>query len=422
MATRATRSPRTRTRIPFAYSPEKEKLLVPLIDKFNGEGPQGRRQRGRIVGQSSRPARRSRRSPAAGSEPRPGRRPRRSGAGCSTSTRPALRADARTPRSSGRRWSSRCGSRSPGAGLAEEADRLRRDPPARANPAAARALGHARVRRLQARAHESRTFRPPASSAVVAEYYAATGKKEGLTEADVTALRGPPRPCAGSSARSCTTATPRCSSPTSCAEHGPGYASAVAMEEVTLLDFNRRRGSQPKLVAIYPTEGTFYSDNPFIVLDAPWVRRHGAPRGAGVPEFLADEVTPELAPKSGFRPADLEAKPVAPIDARATASTPAADPRPRPARAARAGPHPDGTWREDRKPANVLLVVDTSGSMATEPPGEGEAGAATSSSARCRRATASGLTTFSDRIQPVVTVRGPFSANAGAAALDGQRT
>ena len=52
---------------------------------------------------------------------------------------------------------------------------------------------------------------------------------------------------------------------------GPGYASAAAMEEVTLLDFNADRGTQPRLVAIYPEEGTFYSDNPFIVLDADWV-------------------------------------------------------------------------------------------------------------------------------------------------------
>jgi Ca-activated chloride channel family protein len=39
---------------------------------------------------------------------------------------------------------------------------------------------------------------------------------------------------------------------------GPGYVSAVAMEEVSLLEYNRTRasGAQP-LVAIYPSEGTF---------------------------------------------------------------------------------------------------------------------------------------------------------------------
>ena len=45
-------------------------------------------------------------------------------------------------------------------------------------------------------------------------------------------------------------------------KHQLGYASAVAMEEATLLDFNRKAGSGEKLVAIYPRDGTFFSDNP----------------------------------------------------------------------------------------------------------------------------------------------------------------
>ena len=44
---------------------------------------------------------------------------------------------------------------------------------------------------------------------------------------------------------------------------GPGYVSAVAMEEVTLLDYNRTRPKRSlPLVAIYPAEGTFDFDNP----------------------------------------------------------------------------------------------------------------------------------------------------------------
>ena len=67
------------------------------------------------------------------------------------------------------------------------------------------------------------------------------------------------------------------------------------MEEVTLLDFNRNRGWQPKLVALYPPEGTFYSDNPFIVLDAPWVSAGAAGGRASFQEFLAEEITPQRA-------------------------------------------------------------------------------------------------------------------------------
>jgi Ca-activated chloride channel homolog len=160
--------------------------------------------------------------------------------------------------------------------------------------------------------HTNPDFSTSGLEAVVAEYYAATGKKEGLTEADVE----------GSGARTIVRDIERSIVhygdttlfiADQMRREGPGYASAVAMEEVTLLDFNRNRGSQPKLVALYPPEGTFYSDNPFIVLDAPWVRpaqRQGAER---FQQFLQDEITPELAAQSGFRPASLDEEPVAPV-------------------------------------------------------------------------------------------------------------
>ncbi len=73
-------------------------------------------------------------------------------------------------------------------------------------------------------------------------------------------------------------------------KRGPGYASAVAMEEATLVDFNLRRGSRDKLVAIYPSEGTFYSDNPYITLDAPWVTGAQKAGAASLQKFLADEI------------------------------------------------------------------------------------------------------------------------------------
>ena len=146
---------------------------------------------------------------------------------------------------------------------------------------------------------------------------------------------------------------------------GLGYASAVAMEEATLLDFNAKRGNLPKLVAIYPKEGTFFSDSPFIVLNGDWVTPEQRAGALAFQKFLAKEITPAVAARGGFRPADLEAEPVAPI----TAAN-GADPK-QPKRELGL-PEPrvlallKRTWREDRKPANVLLVLDTSGSMAEE--------------------------------------------------------
>ena len=145
----------------------------------------------------------------------------------------------------------------------------------------------------------------------------------------------------------------------------PDGPTPDALARAPLVDFNRRRGSQQKLVAIYPKEGTFYSDNPFVVLDAPWVSASER-KGAGLfQRFLASEVTPELAARSGFRPADPQKKPVAPIDESHGADPSQPErvlglPEPRVLDRIRA------VWRKDRKPANVMLVVDVSGSMADE--------------------------------------------------------
>src|SRR5215211_9074620 len=269
------------------------------------------------------------------------------------------------------------------------------------------AYGHPELGRFKL-VHTNPDFSTSGLEAVVAEYYAATGKKEGLTEAEVT----------GSDARAVVRDIERSivhygDTTLFIADQmrkgGPGYASAVAMEEVTLLDFNRHRGSQPRLVALYPPEGTFYSDNPFIVLDAPWVSATEK-RAAGMfADFLADEISPELAARFGFRPADLKQKPVPPVS-RANGADPSEPKRvlglPEPRVLAKV----KRTWRADRKPANVLLVLDTSGSMSQEDrltrakQGLGTFFREVSPNDRV------GLTTFSDRIQPLVPVS-PFRAN-----------
>ena len=61
------------------------------------------------------------------------------------------------------------------------------------------------------------------------------------------------------------------------------YTSAVAVEEKSVIDYNLgnpdgelQPGEVPRppnepLVAIYPKEGTLFSDNPLFILNAPWV-------------------------------------------------------------------------------------------------------------------------------------------------------
>jgi Ca-activated chloride channel family protein len=224
-------------------------------------------------------------------------------------------------------------------------------------------VGHPEYGRFKL-VHTNPDFSTSGLEAVVAEYYSATGKKEGLTEGDIS------NSAARRSVRDIEQSIVHYGDTTlfisdQMRKDGPGYASAVAMEEATLLDFNRHRGGQPKLVALYPPEGTFYSDDPFVVLDGPWVDARERAGAKAFQKFLAREIDPGAAARSGFRPADLNAKPEPPIEKKngvdpAQPTRVLGLPEPRVLSKAKAA------WRADRKPANVLLVVDTSGSMNDE--------------------------------------------------------
>jgi Ca-activated chloride channel family protein len=224
------------------------------------------------------------------------------------------------------------------------------------------AVGHPEFGRFKL-VHTNPDFSTAGLSSVVAEYYAATGKKEGLRTSDLTGK-------ARADVRAIERSIVHYGDTTifiadQLREKGQAYASAVALEEATLVELNRDRGDRPRLVALYPEEGTFYSDNPFIVLRAPWVndqQREGAER---FQRFLADEVDAKTAAQAGFRPADLDAEPADPLNAehgvdRSQPQRVLGLPEPRVLEAIRKH------WRADRKPANVYLVFDTSGSMAEE--------------------------------------------------------
>src|SRR5690242_1754421 len=144
------------------------------------------------------------------------------------------------------------------------------------------------------------------AEAVAGSYYAFVGKQEGLTEADVAK--------AAPKVKELERSIVHYGDSTLFIEDelckgGLGYASAAAMEETTVIDFNRRRCSSTKLVALYPTEGSFVSDSPYIVLHAPWVSPAKAAAAAAFQRFLAKAVTPEKAGAGGFRSGDEAARP-----------------------------------------------------------------------------------------------------------------
>jgi Ca-activated chloride channel family protein len=252
--------------------------------------------------------------------------------------------------------------------------------------------------------HTNPDFSTSGLSAVVAEYYAATGKKEGLTEADVTSSK------ARKQVRDIERSIVHYGDTTlfiadEMRRHGPGYASAVAMEEATLLDFNRNRRGQPRLIALYPPEGTFYSDNPFIVLDAPWVSGAQKEGAQEFQKFLESEIDAGQAGRYGFRPADLKAK-AGGLVTTANGVDPAQPERVLGLPEPRVLNQVKKTWREDRKPANVLLVVDVSGSMNQESRLERAKSGLHLFLSQLAPQDRVGMTIFSDRIEKLVPVGG----------------
>jgi Ca-activated chloride channel family protein len=213
--------------------------------------------------------------------------------------------------------------------------------------------------------HTNPDFSTSGLSFVAAQYFTAAGKREGLTLEDIQRpeIRGKVRAIQQSIVHYGDTGSFFAEQ---LAAKGPGFASAVAMEETTLLEFNEeRRPGSPRLVAIYPAEGGFVADNPYMVLDAPWVTDVHKKAGVELGRWLADRLTPELVARFHYRPGDPDRRPLPPVT-RANGADPAQPRRelslPQPRVLARI----KQAWHEDRKAANVLLVVDVSGSMTDE--------------------------------------------------------
>jgi Ca-activated chloride channel family protein len=155
------------------------------------------------------------------------------------------------------------------------------------------------------------------------------------------------------------------------------YVSAVAVEEKSIIDYNRgnpdgvlEQGEKPRpprvpLVAVYPKDGTLFSDNPLYVLDAPWVTPKQRAGAAAFTRFVQEPDNQKLALAAGFRPAN-------PAVALADPITIANGVDPAQPATTLGVPEPAvlasivTKWGEQRKAAQVLLVIDVSGSMAEE--------------------------------------------------------
>jgi Ca-activated chloride channel family protein len=212
----------------------------------------------------------------------------------------------------------------------------------------------------------------------IAEYYAATGKTSGLTTEDLA------RPDAVEFARNVESAVVHYGDITmtflnnwfAADLRGTSltYASAVAVEEKSVIDYNLGNpdgelspGEVPRaprvpIVAIYPSEGTLYSDNPFIILETDWVSPEQQRAALAFEEYVQRPENQEKVLQFGFRPNNPDvplADPVSPANGVDPDQPTAELEVPAPGVLVRVL----DAWAEHRKEARVLLVLDVSGSM-----------------------------------------------------------
>ena len=222
-------------------------------------------------------------------------------------------------------------------------------------------------------------------STILMQSYEASGKSEGLTSADVDAAADFSRvfeECVIHYGDTTGNVLSTLYDETQNGANGSAYVSAVALEETSLLNYNKGNPDshtvQPgetltppktKLVAVYPSGGSMWSDNPVTVLGADWVTAEQRTAGEAFAAFLQTKPAQEILPDYGFRPLDESV----PLGDLFTANF-GVDP----AQPTVSLPKPEvdvistaiDQWTQVRKPSSVLELIDISGSM-DEPIGDG---------------------------------------------------
>ncbi|MGH9283386.1 MAG: extracellular solute-binding protein, partial [Acidimicrobiales bacterium] len=229
-------------------------------------------------------------------------------------------------------------------------------------------------------------FSTSALSGTVAQYYAATGKDSGLSLEDLN------NPKVEEFSRAVESAVVHYGDTTltflnnwfrnDARGTSLTYVSAVAVEEKSVIDYNRgnpdgilSEGEQPRppkvpLVALYPKEGTLFSDNPFFVLDASWVTSEEREGARAFERFVQQPANQRRVLEFGFRPGNPDVAVGEPISA-----ANGVDPnQPQTELQVPAPPVLAAVidkWEQHRKNARVLVVLDVSGSMG-DPGGGGQ--------------------------------------------------
>ena len=201
---------------------------------------------------------------------------------------------------------------------------------------------------------------------LIAENYAATGKVRGLTVADVE------NPKTRAFVNGIEASVVHYGSSTGffgrkLFDSGPEYLSAAVLYESMVVESYSNAKAMPfPVVAIYPREGTFWSDHPIGIVERDWVTPERREAAQAYINYLLATPQQQKALTYGFRPGSPEVPVGAPIDEAhgvdpkqpvTTLEVPSSD----------VVNAIEQQWNvEEKKPADIVLVLDTSGSMSEE--------------------------------------------------------
>ena len=195
-----------------------------------------------------------------------------------------------------------------------------------------------------------------------AEVYAASGKTTGLTPADVA------KPETAKFLSEIERSVVHYGSSTGffgkkMFANGPSYMSAAVLYENMVIEAANSEKSLPfPIVAVYPREGTFWSDHPAGIVEREWVTPEHRDAAKVYFAFLLALDQQKKAMELGFRPAAAEIALTAPFDA-------AHGVNPREPQTTLEVPSVETMdaiirlWKVNKKRSNVTLVMDVSGSM-----------------------------------------------------------
>jgi Ca-activated chloride channel family protein len=194
-----------------------------------------------------------------------------------------------------------------------------------------------------------------------AEVYAASGKTAGLTTADLS------KPHTAEFLAGIEKSVVHYGSSTGffgrqMFSSGPQYLSAAVLYENMVIESYSQNNLPFPVVAIYPKEGTFWSDHPIGIVEREWVTPEHREAAKVYIQYLLQKPQQEKAISYGFRPGAVDVALAAPID-----EAHGVDPKePKTTLEVPSAPVIDAIlslWQQKKKAANVVLVMDTSGSM-----------------------------------------------------------